>query len=285
MSFKDVLVVFTDERNRAPRLNVAIDIARRDGAHLVGLYPISPITLFAGGLSYTGSETEVRALELIQASKRGSAQDEASRIEAVFQDAASRAGLSAEWRFVEGEPAETAALHARYSDLAVLGQRNPEHPDPGGPHLVETVLLASGRPALVIPYAGRFEQAGRQVLVAWNGTREAARAVNDALPILAGAAKVTIFSVNPKAGSGNEAIWPGADIALHLARHGVTAEASSTVSDDIDTGNVILSRAADLGIDLIVMGGYGHSRARELVLGGVTRTLLQHMTVPVLLSH
>ncbi|HXQ54130.1 MAG TPA: universal stress protein [Stellaceae bacterium] len=285
MSFKDILVIFTDEHHPAPRLKLAVDIAQREGAHLVGLYPISPITLLSGGLPYTGSVTEVQALELVQASKRSAAQAEAGRVEASFQDAASRAGLSSEWRCVEAHLAEAATLHARYCDLTVLGQSDPDHPVSGGSDLVESVLLGSGRPMLVVPYAGRFDQVGRNVLVAWNGTREAARALNDALPMMTRAEKVTVLSVNPSDGIGKETVWPGADIAHHLARHSIIAEASSTVSTEIDVGNAILSRAADLGSDLIVMGGYGHSRARELILGGVTRTLLQHMTVPVLLSH
>jgi nucleotide-binding universal stress UspA family protein len=285
MSLKDVLVVFTGPHDPAPRLQVAIDMARRDAAHFIGLYLIPPVSLFAGGLPYTGSVTEMRALESVQASRRSTALAEAGRVEAAFRDEAARADLSSEWRCIEGHPADTAVLHARYCDLAVLGQSDPEHPVPDGADLVETVLLGSGRPTLVVPYAGRFEQVGRHVLIAWNAAREAARALNDALPILVGAEKVTVLSVNPKDGIGEEATWPAADIALHLARHGVTAEASYTVSHEIDVGNTILSRASDLGSDLIVMGGYGHSRARELILGGVTRTLLQHMTVPVLLSH
>ena len=286
MSYKDVLVVFTSQQSPQARLQVAIDIARRDEAHLVGLYVIPPISLLAGGLPYTGGAAEVQALEQIQAMGRSTALAEASRVEAAFQDQSARASLSTEWRVVEGPVTETVVLHARYSDLAVLGQSDPEHPAPGGAHLVETVLLGSGRPTLVVPYAGRFAQAGRYVLVAWNPTREAARAVNDAMPILVKAEIVTVLSVNPRSDTGERATWwPAVDITHHLARHGVVAEASSTVTDEIDVGNAILSRAADLGSDLIVMGGYGHSRARELILGGVTRTLLEHMTVPVLLSH
>jgi nucleotide-binding universal stress UspA family protein len=285
MSFKDVLVVFTDRHNPAARLQVAVDIALRDTAHLVGLYIVPPISLLAGGLPYTGGAAEVQALEQLQAIARSTALAEASRVEAAFRDETARAGLSSEWRLVEAPITETAVLHARYSDLAVLGQADPQHPVPGGAHPVETVLLGSGRPILVVPYVGRFAQTGRYVLVAWNATREAARAVNDALPILAKAEKVTVLTVNPKGDSGKTAEWTAADITHHLARHGVRAEASSTVTDEIDVGNAILSRAADLGTDLIVMGGYGHSRARELILGGVTRTLLEHMTVPVLLSH
>ena len=138
---------------------------------------------------------------------------------------------------------------------------------------------------MIVPYAGRFDTVGSNVLVAWNATREAARAVNDAMPILQKAEKVTVLSINPPSEEAGGPVWPAADIALHLARHGVKAEASSTVSHEIDVGNAILSRAADFGSDLIVMGGYGHSRQREFILGGVTRTLLGHMTVPVIMSH
>jgi nucleotide-binding universal stress UspA family protein len=147
------------------------------------------------------------------------------------------------------------------------------------------VMLASGRPVLAIPYAGQFEQIGERVLVAWNASREATRAVNDALPLLMGAKAVTILAVNPKHGIEGHGDVPAADIALHLARHGVKAEAAHTIAKDISEGDALLSYAADLGADLIVAGGYGHSRAREMVFGGATRTLLQEMTVPMLLSH
>jgi nucleotide-binding universal stress UspA family protein len=123
------------------------------------------------------------------------------------------------------------------------------------------------------------------VLVAWNASREATRAVNDALPLLEKAGRVTILAVNPRGGIGGHGDVPAADIALHLARHGVRAEAAHTVATDIPDGEALLSYAADIGADMMVSGGYGHSRARELVFGGVTRTLLHEMTIPVFLSH
>ena len=215
---------------------------------------------------------------------RETAQAAASKIEATFRAACSRAGISYEWRLAEGDPAEVGVLNAHYADVAITGQIDPGKPPPGGwARLPEQLALASGRPALIVPYAGRFETAGRRVLVAWSRTRESARALNDALPILERASQVTVLSVNPRPGEAGE--LPGADISLHLARHGVKAEAASTVADDIDVGNTLLSRAADLGADLIVMGCYGHSRMRELILGGTTREVLRHMTVPVLMSH
>src|SRR3954454_13493204 len=146
-------------------------------------------------------------------------------------------------------------------------------------------MLSSGRPVLAVPYAGQFERVGERVLVAWNASRESTRAVNDALPLLRGAKVVTILAVNPRQGIEGHGDVPAADIALHLARHGVKAEAAHTVAKDISEGDALLSYAADIGADLIVAGAYGHSRARELVFGGVTRTLIAEMTAPVLLSH
>ncbi len=147
------------------------------------------------------------------------------------------------------------------------------------------MALAVGRPVLVVPYAGRFEACGRRVLVAWNASRAATRAVNDAMPLLAGAETVTVLCVDPDEDRRAHGDVPGADVAVHLARHGVKARVESTASGGIGVGNAVLSRASDIGADLLVMGAYGHTRVRELLLGGATRTILESMTVPVLLSH
>jgi nucleotide-binding universal stress UspA family protein len=137
----------------------------------------------------------------------------------------------------------------------------------------------------VVPYIGIKTAPGKHAIVAWNGSREAARAVNDALPILRGADQVEVMCANPDRGELGDADLPGADLCLHLARHGVKAEAQTLVASDLEIGDLLLSRAADHGADLIVMGAYGHARWREVVLGGVTRQLLEQMTVPVLMSH
>ena len=122
-------------------------------------------------------------------------------------------------------------------------------------------------------------------MLAWDAGREAARAVSDAMPFLERAEQVTVMAVNPSSGEGDHGEEPGADIALHLARHGVKAEVHQTESPDISVGDELLSRIADDGSDMLVMGAYGHTRLRELVLGGVTRSILEQMTVPVLMSH
>lgn len=180
----------------------------------------------------------------------------------------------AEWRG-RAAPREVS-LHARYVDLAVLGQ-----PTPGAHDHVTDTLMNVGRPLLVVPRFGRFPSVGRRVLVAWNGSREATRAVFDALPLLRQAELVTVMTFD----SPDEGREAGADISLALARHGVTVEVVHSTLGGIDAGNALLSRAADLGADLLVMGAFGHSPLRERMLGGATRHILDHMTVPVLLSH
>ena len=284
MGFKDILVTLAGVTASETGINFAVELARGHGAHLVGLSILEPLDLSAQFAPDSGYMA-VDVIQEIEETHRKTAQAAAAKIEAAFRAACSRAGISHEWRLAEGNPVDVGVLHAHYADLAITGQIDPGKPTPGGwARLPAQLALASGRPVLIVPYAGRFETAGKRVLVAWSRTRESARALNDSLPILERASHVTVLSINPRRGEDANDL-PGADIALHLARHGVKAEAASTVADDIDVGNTLLSRASDLGADLIVMGCYGHSRMRELILGGATREVLRHMTVPVLMSH
>ena len=283
MALKDVLLQVDDGRGFAARLTLAVELAARNEAHLTGLFVIEAISFSAlaapGGPDFAAAEAFLE----IQNQHSAARMQVADRLAARFGDATRRAGVSSEWRLADDDPAGTTTLHARYADLAVLGQADPDNP-PLGPGIVEAVLLGAGRPTLVVPFIGA-QSIGKRVLVAWNATREAARAVNDALPLLGQAEQVTVLSVNPARGIAGDGDVPAADIALHLARHGLKAEAAYTTAEDVSVGDVILSRAADLGADLIVMGGYGHSRARGFARGGATPTLLRHKTVPVLLSH
>jgi nucleotide-binding universal stress UspA family protein len=286
MAFKDILVHMDEGPRSGTRQKVAIDLARRHGAHLTGLFVIDVpgSDLFYGAaMPYSGAGGMTDLVSSLRA-------DMAARADAMgqqFRDALRREGLDGEWRVVDGDTVELLALHARYADITVVGQPNDEeaYKGPTGDAVLVNAMLSSGRPILAVPYAGQFEHIGDRVLVAWNASREATRAVNDALPLLRGAKMVTVLAVNPKLGIEGHGDVPAADIALHLARHGVKAEAAHTIARDISEGDALLSYAADLGVDLIVSGGYGHSRAREMVFGGVTRTLIQEMTVPMLLSH
>jgi nucleotide-binding universal stress UspA family protein len=285
MQFKDILVHVDDGPRGTARLTLATDLARGNDAHLAGLFvvdvPGSDLFYGAGiGLGGGGLDammTAARSEQVARAEAAGEA----------FREMLRREGLKGEWRSVEGETAAVLSLHARYADLTILDQPNDAAPFKGSSPdaVLVNVMMSSGRPLLAVPYAGNFDHVGDHVLVAWNASREATRAVNDAMPLLRGAKAVTVLAVNPRHGIEGHGDVPAADIALHLARHGVKAEAAHTVATDISEGDALLSYAADIGVDLIVCGGYGHSRAREMVFGGVTRTLLQEMTVPMFFSH
>jgi nucleotide-binding universal stress UspA family protein len=278
MAYKNLLVHIDDSKVCAARLEAAIALARAHDSHLTGLY-IAADPLLPGNL---GAEVPAKFLDALQAQL-------AERIEAArtgFTAAVERAGLTADCRTTHcssSRVAEVIALHARYADLVVLGQPEPEGQREVDAQVPENVVLAAGRPALVVPYIGAGESFGARVMVAWDGGREAARAVNDALPLLERADSVVVLVINPRRGEHGE--QPGADIALHLARHGISVEAQHLEAEDLSVGDALLSRLADQDIDLLVMGAYGHSRLRELVLGGVTRQIFQQMTVPVFMSH
>lgn len=285
MALKDILVHLDTGTRNGVRLDAAVALASRHGAHVTGLsvLDLPSVDFFYGSaMPFAGTGPE-EVVERMRADAIGAI----APVEAAFLERLRTEGLTGEWRLVEGHLPAVVALHARYADLTILGQSNRYEPQEniGVEAMVANTIMTSGRPVLGVPFAGSFPVIGDRVLVAWNATREAARAVNDALPLLQTASLVTVVAVNPRHGIGGHGDVPAADIVLHLARHGVRAEAAHTVAQDIPDGEALLSYAADVGADLIVAGAYGHSRARELVFGGVTRTLLAEMTVPVFLSH
>jgi nucleotide-binding universal stress UspA family protein len=276
VALKDLLVHVDNDPAWSSRVDVAVGLAARHEAHLTGLH----VMTWPRTPGYVEIELPDSFLEL----QRGHMRERARRAETCFHDRLRRRGLHGEWRAVEGDVIRTAKLHARYADLTVVGQGREVTDAPAELALLpEELALGVGRPVLIVPRYGTFESVGEHALIAWNGSREATRAVHDAIPLLKAARHVTVLTVDPTDGSAPRV--PSADIALHLARHGIAAEAAATSSADIAIGDVLLSRAADLGADLIVMGAYGHSRFREMALGGVTHHLLRHMTVPVLMSH
>ena len=279
MALKDLLVVVDDTAAASARIAAAAQLAARTDGHITGLYPIVPLTL--PGYVEAELPDEVRAMQ------RGYTENQAAKAQAFFDDAVRRCGLTerSEWRALYGHPTDTAALHGRYADVVVVGQADP-HRDRDRPIVLpQDLVFECGRPLLVVPYAGTFPHIGDRVLVAWNGSREAARAVADAMPILSTAKRVVVMAVNPKPGLAGIGDEPGADIAKHLSRHGCRVEATHIVTDQIDPGDTLLNTVADESCDLVVMGAYGRSRLREQVLGGMTRYMLEHMTVPVLMSH
>jgi nucleotide-binding universal stress UspA family protein len=280
MALKDILVNLDATAASAARLDLACALARRHSAHLTGLFVVDISVAAMAGAEGGGAALA----ELIEIMRRDGLAA-AATAEAAFREKTRKEGVAAEWRMVEGVAPQQVALQGRYADLIVVGQDSPEDGAPAAGPLLEAALFTSGRPVLVVPFAGRFETLGQRVLIGWNAKREAARAVHDALPLMEGAEAVSVLVVNPQPGGDLHGEEPGADIAQHLARHGVKVTVERIVAPDLGPDDALLNRAAESGADLIVIGGYGHSRLRELVLGGVTRGLLRHMTVPVLMSH
>lgn len=283
MSLKDLLLHLDSSMQGAHRLDYALRLAAREKAHLVGLYTLDLVPALSElTRSYSGRTEELEA----HIHMRNTELERAKQTEAKFRDGVRREGVEGEWRFVEASPAETVALHARYADLAIIGQIDPNfRSSAGSERIPEDVLLHSGRPLVIVPCAGTFPTVAQNVLVAWKPTAEAARAIGDALPFLRRAKKVTVVTVDPERGSDTEPGIPVADIARHLARHDIHVEAATSFTGDIATDDVLLNKVADSGADFLVMGGYGHPRAREAMFGGVTRQILRQMTVPVLMAH
>lgn len=279
MAYKTILVNCDTAPTTPKRIELAADLAQQTGAHLVGLFVRANVVMPAYMEAGIGPEL------IVLQEKRG--KEQAAKAKAVFDQITQRIGGSVEWREASGDVYDQTAMHSRYADLTVMGQYDSKLDDPDViPDLAETVMMNSGRPVLLLPYIGvKGKLTGGHVLVGWNASREAGRAVHDALPFLKAASAVTVLVVNPKPGVKGHGEQPGADIAQFLARHGVKVTASQTVADDIDAGDAILSRVSDLNADMLVLGAYGHSRLRELVIGGVTRKVLATMTVPVLFSH
>ncbi len=273
MAYKNILVHVDQSSNATATVQAACDVAAKSDAHVTGVYVIPHINMPV----YAEASVPASVLEELQES----AQESANEAEALFNKLTHAAGCKSEWHSPKGYVDEQINRLSRYADLVVIGQGGSmDHPNAS--HAVQNgILLGSSRPVLVVPYIGMKKNIGNHIMVAWNDSKEATRAVNDALPILEMAKNVLVLSI-VKATSDDV---PAADLCLYLARHGVKAEASKTLKGNLSTANVLLNCAADRDIDLIVMGAYGHSRLREFVLGGASYNILQHMTVPVLMSH
>lgn len=279
MTYKTLLLHVDPTPRSAQRASLAARLAAAHGAHLVGaaMTGISRHVFDRGGFD-AADPVFSHHLDQLRAQAR-SALDR-------FESAVTAAGtVPFESRLVDDDAAGGLSIQARYADLCIMGQFDPDSMAPGAlPYVAETVLLNSPAPALIIPYAGEFGGDFQRPLVAWDGSLQASRAVRGALPLLAkaGHAEVLVFNSDDAAEPHGE--QPGADLALYLARHGIEVNVTERRIDG-GTGEALLSAAADVDADLLVMGAYGHTRFREIVLGGVTRTVLQAMTVPVLMAH
>jgi nucleotide-binding universal stress UspA family protein len=274
---KDIVVNLSLGDSRDPAAEFAVSAAAALDAHVAGV-------AFLYDPFVPAMDMGVIPSDLIEIQRVEGERSAANAI-ARFNEIARRNGISAETRSIEAASSLASAAFARIArrfDLSIVSQPRPESSGSDA-MFVEAALFGAGRPVLIVPY---IQQAGLKldrVLVCWDGSRTAARATADALPLLAKAGTTEVITVTD--GTGDQDEIPGFDIAQHLARHGIKVELKRIVRGDVDVPNIILSHAADTSADLIVMGGYGHSRLREFVLGGATRGLLQSMTVPTFMSH
>jgi nucleotide-binding universal stress UspA family protein len=282
MKLQDLVVVLDGSAHTDAVLSLATAVARRHDAHLTGFCPLEALFPIHLGFALSGYP---EAASLQEAANRLEAQalEKAQRIETDIREQLRRHGARGDWQIATGPVGAAVAHRAHAADLLVLGQNDPDHPPPpAASRLIEDALMDAGCPLLIVPYAGRFDAVGNNVLIGWNGTREAARAAHDALLLIEPTATVTVLTVE----RGRTAVSSSADIAEHLARHGLKVSADRTIADGtISDADALLAYVSDESVDLLVVGGYGHSRVREMVLGGVTRDVLRYMTVPVLMSH
>jgi nucleotide-binding universal stress UspA family protein len=274
---KDVLVNLTGGQPQDFAADYAISVAKDFGAHIVGVgfiyEPIIPGSVLGGVPT-----------DLIEVQREENTKNAKAAI-ARFEAAAKAAGLSFEPRMLDASIAGAADLFGRIArrfDLAVVGQARREH-GASEELLIEGALFGSGRPVVVVPYIQKQGMSLEHVMICWDGSRPAARAIADSLPFLMRAKSVDIVVVTGERDKSGEIT--GANMSRHLARHGVTVEIKRVAADNVDVQSAILAHAADSGADFMVLGGFGHSRLREFILGGVTRSILASMPVPVLMSH
>jgi nucleotide-binding universal stress UspA family protein len=274
---KDILVNLTLGVERDAAANYAVSLASMFKAHLVGVAfvydPKVSANLIAG-----------IPVELIDA-QRAATKHLADEAIVRFEELAKQAGVMTEPQMMDvapGNVGDTFGRLARSFDLSVIRQAEPNKAAQEVP-IIEGALFESGRPVIVVPYVQTQGAKFKQVMVGWDGSRTAARAIGDAIPVLERAEMIEVFTV--VAGPTKNTELPGIDIGHHLSRHGLNVEVKRIATEGINVPDAILSHAADISADFMVMGGYGHSRLREYVLGGATRGILASMTLPTLMSN
>ena len=277
MAIKDILLLLDLAEEAGPAAAVAVDLAARLDAHVTGVaLAIDPIV--------PGFVAAPIPVELIEAA-REEAVKVAQGATRRFDDLAGRAGVSRETRIAEvlmGGAPDSLLANCRLTDLVVIGQEDSSKPEAMRTELIEAALFEGTAPVLVVPYITRGAVSTDKVMIAWDGSRTASRAVHAALPILAQAKSISVVMVGSAMDQPGE---PGADLATYLARHGLAVEIDTIPAPATGVADALLNHAADRGFDMVVMGGYGHSRVREFLFGGATRDILAAMTVPVLMAH
>ena len=275
MSYKSMTVCLDNSAGSSRLLEFALTLAAQNNAHLTGLHlTYAPIIL-----SDPYAVWEPMMLEWEE-----SAQTKQEHIREKFISEAAKAGVSADFSGYRSTDLDAVIAHARASDLTIVGQRNQgDNEGDLGNNFPISFVLKLGRPILFFPYNGEVSTKFNTIIVAWDGGREATRAMADAMPFLKLAQQVKVLSISEHSDKDHD--LPDIDIAAYLARHSVKVDIERNENVHIAPAEWLLSRAADSAADLLVMGAYGHNRLTELILGGVTRSVMRKMTLPVLMSH
>lgn len=277
MTFKTILVSMNDAEAAKRVLHPAIDIARRHGAHLIGLHVAEDVAV-----SEYPAMAALPDLGPVFEEREKRAED----VRAVFREATAGEDFASEWRYDANRysnASDTVIEQCRTADLVIMAQERPEAQAAAGEMILERTIRKSGGPVLVIPYAGSFEGLARKALIGWSATQEAARAAHDALPLFAPGGAAVIVTArsgdkqNPAAASAKE-------LARVYDRHGVKAEVVERIAEGVAIGDILQNEAFERGADLIVTGAFGHSRLYDFVIGATTTTLLERMATPVLFS-
>jgi len=278
MCYKDILVHLDNSASLNGRLHAAAMLAQTHQARLIGVF-VSPRNNIPNYISAQ-----------IDSSLRTKIADgqnlEVGKIKTAFESTLKNNDLSGEWVHENGDALDVITSHARHADLLVVGQFNAD--DEAVLYLqdlTDRLILAAGRPVLVVPYVYKNAVFGQKIIIGWDGSRTATRAIHDALPILKLAKKTIVMCVKQNSNEVLDDQPPGQKIAAHLSNHSVNVEAQHIVSNEIKPAHMLLNLAAEQGADMMVIGAYGHARIKELVMGGVTMHLLESMPLPVLFSH
>ncbi|MGV3742496.1 MAG: universal stress protein [Burkholderiaceae bacterium] len=281
MSYKTILVHVDNSIGSQCRYQLAASIAKSQDAHLVGVAATGVSRFIQTPVSGDSDPEAVKYLVAPVERYRKKAQDALQG----FTDFVRDKGAVHEELLIDDEPYDALKLLSRYSDLIVVAQSDVN--DPAMTNMMdfpEYIALNSGRPVLIVPQRGTVCSGIGRVLIAWDASLSAARAVADALPLLKAAEQVTVAIFNPATKPDVVSQLPGADITLYLGRHGINAEVMQEKTN-IEIGDALLRLASEKQADLIVMGCYGHTRFREILLGGVTRSMLERASIPVLVAH
>ncbi len=277
MALHNILVHIDDTPHCQKRVKIALKIASQNDTGLTCVY--------------AKTDPDLRSFESNLDRYRRQHQASSDAAHQRYNTLASETGVDLHWetaKFPNAAEAVTDQLvaYTRTADMVIVGQYDEESDDGSVPNdMPERLVLETGRPVLVIPYAGNFDSMGENVVIAWDTGRESVRAVNDALPLLKSSKKVKVVIINPKKPSKRSDVLPAIDITSQLKHHGIPAKSDTFNMKELDEGNLILNTLAEEQADLLVMGAYGHHRFRELILGGVTQSIFEHMTTPVLMSH